>query len=77
MFVHDNGKFIISGMDWKIMQEVQHVIDTLDNVIDNHHNGMTNGDLVPYERFGIMRSVEEFFDLPDLNVIWELVAGIR
>jgi len=49
-------------MDAKIMQEVVAVIEDLNAKID---------------KIGKLESVDTYFDLPDLNVIWELVAGIR
>jgi len=49
-------------MDAKIMQEVLVVIEDLNQRIDSQ---------------GKLDSVDTYFDLPDLNVIWELVAGIR
>ncbi len=61
-------KKILLGMDLKIMQEVRHVIDDLNDRIDRRNSNSEEG---------ILESVDEFFDLPDLNVIWELVAGIR
>ncbi len=53
-------------MDLKIMQEVQHVIEDLNEKIDASDDSIS-----------VLNSVDTFFDLPDLNVIWELVAGIR
>ena len=49
-------------MDHKILQEVLHVIDDLNSKIEGGKK---------------LENVDTYFDLPDLNVIWELVAGIR
>ena len=32
---------------------------------------------IAVEKEALLRGVETYFDLPDLNIIWELVAGIR
>ena len=44
------------------MQEVIHTIEDINKIIDE---------------LSLMKSADTYFDLPDLNVIWELVAGIR
>lgn len=52
------------GMEPKVMQEVVHTIEDIKNRIAKNKNNL-------------LTKVDMYFDLPDLNVIWELVAGIR
>ncbi len=104
MLYFANKVTLDSGMDLKIMQEVQSVIDDLNARIDSSRNNGSNSnsskddsgnssssngiDKRTPSSFSpsssssssssvVLRSVETFFDLPDLNVIWGLVAGIR
>ena len=49
-------------MDSKILDEVVYTIEDLKKKVQNQEK---------------LESVDTYFDLPDLNVIWELVAGIR
>ena len=56
----------LSGMDQKIMQEVLCVIEDLKNKLEEKERSGTR-----------LESVDTYFDLPDLNVIWGLVAAIR
>ncbi len=52
------------GMDWKILQEVIHTIEDLNRRLANRSSA-------------VLRCVDTYFDLPDLNIIWELVAAKR
>nr|WAQ80662.1 methyl farnesoate epoxidase/farnesoate epoxidase [Tigriopus japonicus] len=50
------------GMDAKILQEVVHAIEDIKNRISGTQR---------------LTKMDQYFDLPDLNIIWGLVAGIR
>ena len=51
-------------MDAKILEEVLFTIEDLRSKIRDKKEGR-------------LQKVDEYFDLPDLNIIWGLVAGIR
>ena len=53
------------GMDMKVLEEVRIVIDDLNKKLGGRNNK------------AVLKNVDTYFDLPDLNVIWGLVAGIR
>lgn len=50
------------GMDAKILQEVVHAIEDIKTRISGTQR---------------LTKMDQYFDLPDLNIIWGLVAGIR
>jgi len=58
-----NKNLFVKGMETKILNEI-------DFTIEDIRKRTCNG-VLPLE------DIDKYFDLPDLNVIWGLVAGFR
>ena len=57
------SKILLQGMDEKIMHEVRYTIEDAKKRTSDGRE--------------VLKRVDKYFDLPDLNIIWGLVAATR